>query len=968
MWDRYSEDKAPRADIGKIARISVFAALAVIILAVVGNQSVSLLMNVAEFGDVFTKPLYYSTISGVILAAIIFVRANIVTRHSITWYGIRTMIGFLKRNEYDQAKALRYSEFHMSGLSFALWQLMKVLLFAPLFSNLAFGMAVEYLAQGNDLGIGHIGRIFGIPFADVPIDGSIAQDDVIPMFPALTLLIPPLLAAVSLRLLIYVGVSGTVNIISQYVMDSRESKPRFLSYVSTIEIIIGITVFWIGFNLFFNNTIDYNTKYAIAGTLALGFAFIAYGMFDRRRAKVMIYPTKRHMYLRLLTAAVVVVLAGSTMAINNSIADTNKIEWRGPYIAQEIAVNRYAHGLEQIDVVDYEVKAPSVNPSMISTLVEQNKETLTNIRLWDEEAASSKLNPELGQRNDIHYVDNDILRFGDVMYWTGTTTPNLPVDVTPEDRWFSEHITYTHANIGIKMLEADTGNVIDESKFFDQRRIYYGESDTSGLFDKVWSAYPVGRTESLEVDKFFYNGTGGVDVSPPLSWMFEPNFMLSSPSTPIHVMRYKDVHERMELLYPYFVYDFGFGTSPNPQFKPVEVYPVTDGENTHWLMPLVAALDTSHVPWSSKFMLKLVGYALIDTYNGDVQVIVTGDDYFSKMFLDEYKVLGITNQVPQWLSDQIKYPEEMFIWTISRFNVYHVTDPKTYIEASQFYSIPEETTRTIPPYYVITKPQGFQASEFLGFQSLELRNSQTGNLVGYMIVRNDLERLGEMTFYSVPTDSDVKLLGPTGAEDTLGKDKDYQNMKRLLTNSRIGENILYRIGDHEVYFIPVYTSNVGGGVTSQTGTIAAVGGASVTGTYYVGLGDTPVQAFENYLLKVSGVAPGDQPSAGSNQTTTLDRESRILRIERIFTETNVTIVRPTAISAPVEFREAEAAYRFESDFAAAESTIRNFINTFGSQQGGQRVFVWQEDTKVNFGFLVEVDGIVENHYISIEVG
>ncbi len=968
MWDKYSEDKTPSADIGKITRIAVFAALAVIIFAIVGNQSVSLLMNVAEFDNFFTKPLYYSTVSGMILAAIIFVRANFRTRHSITWYGIRTMIGLLKRNEYDQAKSLRYSEFRMSGLSFALWQVMKVLLFAPLFSNLAFGMAVEYLAKGNDLGIGHVADIFSIPFADVPLDGSLAQETVIPMFPALTLLIPPLLAAVSLRLLVYVGVSGTVNIISQYALDSRESKPRFLSYVSSIEIMIGITVFWIGFNLFFNNLIDYNTKYAIAGALALGFAFIAYGIFDRRRAKVMIYPTKRQMYLRFLTAAVVVVLAGSTMVINDSIADTNKIEWRGPYIAQEIAVNRYAHGLDQIDVVDYEVRAPSVNPDTISGLVESNKETLTNIRLWDEEAAKTKLNPELGQRNDIHYVDNDILRFGDVMYWTGTTTPNLPVDVTPEDRWFSEHITYTHSNIGMKMLEADTGNVVDESKFFEQRRIYYGESDSSGLFDKFWSAYQVGRTESLEVDKHLYNGTGGVDVSPPLSWMFEPNFMLSAPSTPIHVMRYKDVHERMALTYPYFVYDFGFGASPNAQFKPAEVYPVTDGENTFWLMPLVAALDTSHVPWASQFILKLVGYALIDTYNGDVRVIVIGDDYFSRIFLDEYKTQGITDRVPEWLSDQIKYPEEMFIWTISKFNVYHVTDPKTYIEASQFYRIPEEPTRTIPPYYIITKPQGFEAPEFLGFQSLELRNSQPKNLVGYMIVRNDLERLGEMTFYSVPIDSDVKLLGPTGAEDTLEKDKEYQNTKRLLTTSRIGENILYRIGDHEVYFIPVYTSNVGGGVASQTGTIAAVGGTSITGTYYVGLGDTPIQAFENYLLKVSGVSPVDQPSPGSNQTTTLDKENRILRIEKVFTGANLTIVRPTVISAPVEFIEAQSTYRFESDFPVAESTIRNFINTFGSQQAGQRVFVWEDDTRINFGFLIEVEGIVENHYISIEVG
>ena len=149
-------------------------------------------------------------------------------------------------------------------------------------------------------------------------------------------------------------------------------------------------------------------------------------------------------------------------------------------------------------------------------------------------------------------------------------------------------------------------------------------------------------------------------------------------------MRYKDVHERMELLYPYFVYDFGFGSSTTAQFKRVDVFPVTDGENTYWLIPLVVALDTRYVPWSSSpdlsssFMLKLVGYALVDTYNGSVQVIVTGDDYFSEIFLNQYRDIGATREIPEWLSDQIKYPEEMFVWTISKFNIYHVTDPKTF--------------------------------------------------------------------------------------------------------------------------------------------------------------------------------------------------------------------------------------------------------------------------------------------------
>jgi hypothetical protein len=309
----------------------------------------------------------------------------------------------------------------------------------------------------------------------------------------------------------------------------------------------------------------------------------------------------------------------------------------------------------------------------------------------------------------------------------------------------------------------------------------------------------------------------------------------------------------------------------------------------------------------------------------------------------------------------------MFIWTVSQFSVYHVTDPKTFIEAKQFYSIPEDAAKNIPPYYITTKPQGFENPEFVGFQSLELRSSQTKNLVGYMTVRNDLNSIGEMTFFSVPTNSSVKLLGPTGAKETLEKDKDFKSLRTFLNNPRLGENILYRIGDVEVYFIPVYTSNTGGGVVSSTGTIAAVGAASVTGTYYVGLGDSPVQAFEDYLLKVSGVTPVEQPGGG-NQTVILDKGTRILNLEKVFTDSGLTVVKPTAIAAPVEFREAEGSYLLESDFAAISSKIESFISSQGPQQQAGRVFEWQQDTKVNFGFLSEQGGIVENHFISIEVG
>lgn len=982
MWDAYSEDRAPGSSVGRIIRIAILAVAGFVVFAVAGNQLVGLTLNVGEFGGPYTKAMQYSIVSGMVLAAIALVRVNFVSRHSIAWYLVQIVTNFVSRREEGagpgRRQPLRYSDYHMSPLSFGLWQVTKVVALAPLFANLAFGMAITFMAEGGDMNLGALGGILGIPFAEIPRSdgGEFARQNVVPAIPALTVLVPPLLGAVSARLLLYVGVSGALSLVTQYFIDASERKPKFLSYISKIEIIAGAAIFWAGISIFFSSAIDFNTKYLIAGSLALGGALIGYGLFDRHRARVIIYPTRKHIYVRLVTAAALVAVVGIIVAVNVSIAEARKIEYSGPYIAQEIAVNREMAELNQISVVNYDVRPPGVAAAEIRSIVDENRQTLGSIRLWDRETATQKLKPELGQRNDIVFADTDILRFGGTMYWTASTTPVLPESLARGSEWFNEHLVYTHAYPGFKMLEADTGDVVaDEERFFAQNRIYYGESspESGGLFaDNNWSAYRVDRTTSDEIDGFFYNGTGGIDVAPPASWMFEPTFMLSSPDASIHLMRYKDIHERMQLLYPYFAYEFALTDTAtvSPALHKTGVIPVSDGQNTYWMMPLIAALDTKHVPWGAPFMLKLVGYALIDAYNGDVQVIVTGNDPFSQMFYDQYGgELGATREVPGWLADQIRYPEEMFIWKIAKFNRYHVTDPKTFIEARQFYDIPDDAGKEndISPYYIVTKPQGFSEPAFVGFQSLELAGSQTRNLVGYMIVENDLASHGKMTFYSVPLDSPTKLIGPTAAREALEKDREYKNIKTLLQGTpRVGENILYKIGEQEVYFIPVYTASSSGGVVSQIGTIAAVG-AAVTGTFHVGLGDTPAEAFENYLAKAAGEAPED-----------FDVQDRIRALEKVFEDRGLQVVKPTSISAPVEFREAQARYTGEEEFGPARQAIAEFIDEFApaeAQDGqGTRIFQWQEQEVgedegrvVNFGVLRTVGGIVESHYISIEV-
>ena len=941
MWD--PSDDRPRQDIGRYIRIGLFALIGIVIFGVISNQSVNILLNVDEFSDLFSKPIYYAIISGLILASIALIRVDIRKRESLVWWIFAMGISFLKREPFDQTKTAKYRDFKLGKVNFAIWQLTKVLLLAPLFTNLMFGIATQYVLSGNELNLSSIPNVFSLPFITSP-DPNIAKELVIPMVPALTLLIPPLLGAIGIRLMLYVGLRNLAHIASSYIQDAAEGRPKFLFYLSIVEMIIGAGLLWSSFNMFFTAHIDYNTKYVIVGTALLGAAFIAWSIIDKGRSKVIILPSKKNVYARLLTIVSIALVVGSIMAVNTSIADARKIEYLGPYTAQQIAVNRYFAELDKINEINYDVQLFATPSGEIADLVAENKDLLSKIRLWDWTAASAKIQPEIGLIPYVKIYDSDILRFNGTQYWSAAMMPVLPTSVTTENRWYNEHLVYTHVPNGFLMLDAHNGGIVNSDNFFDQRRIYYGEG---GLLEETWSAFPKTRDVSDELDGYFYDGNGGITVSPPLSWMFEPNFLLSYPDQAIHIMRYKDIHSRMQLLYPYFEYDFGQ--------RRVDVLPVTDGKNTYWLMPLIVRFDTTHVPWSEgNAMYRLVGYALIDTYVGKPTLIIKGDDFFTKMFTDEYSE-QVTREIPVWLRNQIRYPEELFWWKVQMFNYYHVRDPSTFIVGKEFFEIPD----TILPYYIYSKPPGFDKPEYLGMLSLELRGAPAKNLAGYMVVRNDYPRDGELIFYEIPLESEIKLLGPTAVEEALERDPDYAQKKTLLRNPRTGDNIIYRVGDQDVYFIPIYTAGAGG-VVSQLGMVAAVG-ATFTGEYHVGLGQNVEEAFKAYLAKLSGVTP-------TTPTPELDRDTKVKNIVQLFEEKELEIVRPTAISVPLTFLEKEVKYDNEGDFEDVKTSVDNFIDKWVTEGDAKRVLIWDQGENVNFGVVTIFEGITEVHYIAVKVG
>ena len=948
MYSASTDKQAPPPDAGKFIRLGIVAIIGIVIFAIVGNQAVILSMNFTEFGDQFTKPLYYTLVSTIILAAVALVRVNVAGRSSIFWYAINTAIGFLSRGGQQNISSIpSFRDYKLSGAQFLIWQFTKILLFGAFFANIMFGFAAMAFIDGNTMGIENVPKLFTLPFVTPETNPNYASENVVPMIPALIVLLPPILAAIGLRLVLYVGIHRIIDVITSFLKDSNEGKPRYLNYVSTIEGMIGIGVLWAGFNLFFTDQIDYNTRYLIGGILVIGFALIAFSVVDRIRARVLTHMFKRDVYIRFLTIIAIAIIVVGVVSVNNSIADARKIEFLGPYTAQQIGVNRYLGELNNVQENTHDVQLTSVSPNNINNYVKQHSDVLDVIRVWDWEAAFAKLKPEIGLIPYVDFEDNDILRFNNTLYWTASMKPILPTSVSLENRWYNEHLVYTHVPEGFLTLEATDGQIVDSSQFFQQREIYYGEG---GLFEQTWSGFPTARSESAELGGVSYSGLGGLDVSPPLSWIFEPNFLLSFPSESVHIMRYKDVNDRMEILYPYFLYDL-FG-------QELDSLPVTDGTNSYWLVPLIIGFDTSDVPWSvGNPYLRLVGYALIDSYNGDIQLLKTGDDFFTEMFSSQYSEQF--QPMPAWLEEQIRYPVELFNWKTEMYNIYHVTNVETFIQANEFYEIP----RGLDTYYVEAKPPGFEQTEFLGLLSLELRGSQGRNLAGYMVVENDLTNLGNLQFYEVPLNSTTKLIGPTAVREALDRDPEFAQLKTLLRNPRIGDNILYRVGDHDIYFIPVYTAGAGG-VVAQLGTIAAVG-AAFNGEYFVGLGDTQEEAFEAYLKKVSGVAP--TITTPDSDYVELVRDDRTDIIKSVFRENALSVAEPTSIQVPVSFNEGQIFFFTENQQEETEAFLAAFIDDFVKPQS-DRVFMWQDENNLNIGTVYVKDGIAEMHYISIEVG
>ena len=122
LYSASTDRPQPPPNAGNIVRFGVIGFIALLIVLVVGKPAVALYMNIGEFDDQFTRPLFYSLVSAVILGIIALVRVNIVSRSSIFWYAISTLITFASSAQNQNIQNIQAYRKYKLGQSFVVWQ------------------------------------------------------------------------------------------------------------------------------------------------------------------------------------------------------------------------------------------------------------------------------------------------------------------------------------------------------------------------------------------------------------------------------------------------------------------------------------------------------------------------------------------------------------------------------------------------------------------------------------------------------------------------------------------------------------------------------------------------------------------------------------------------------------------------------------------------------------------------------
>ncbi|MYV99769.1 UPF0182 family protein [Streptomyces sp. SID3343] len=531
------------------------------------------------------------------------------------------------------------------------------------------------------------------------------------------------------------------------------------------------------------------------------------------------------------------------------------------YIERNIQATRDAYDIDDVKAESY-IGSVEVKPELKDQAV-----NAASIRLLDPNIVSPTFQQMQQLRQYYGFattLDVDRYVIGGKTQDTVIALRELNPKGSQSHNWVNDHTKYTHgygvvAAEGTKVTGAPEGKPVyiegdirtdaeEKGKPSPlgpyQPRIYFGEQTTE--YSIVGG--PKG-SQSTEVDyptrdaagqaTYTYTGKGGVPIGGTFNKLLyatkfkEGNILLSDTiNKDSRILYNRTPKERVEAVAPWLTID----GDPYPAVIDGKVQWIVDAYTTSNGYPYAtrttlgdATADSLNAGDRARGAVGQTGNvnyirnsvkATVDAYDGTVSLYQWDtQDPVLKTWMKAFPgTVKKKTSIPPALMEHLRYPQDLFKVQRDLLTRYHVTDPRTFFNGSDFWKVPKDPSGRQagmgdqPPYYLSMKMPQAPGGPVDDAQSFQLTSTfvpkDRQNLAAFMAVDSEpgSPGFGRVRLLTLPPET--AILGPDQMQNQFKASAGVANLLNILkggdTQVVYGNLLSLPVGNGMLYVEPVY--------------------------------------------------------------------------------------------------------------------------------------------------------------------
>ena len=518
-------------------------------------------------------------------------------------------------------------------------------------------------------------------------------------------------------------------------------------------------------------------------------------------------------YLLVLVAG-----GGATSLFQAFIVTPDEQSKEAPYLTHNIAATRLAFDLDNV-----EERQVSGDATLSLSDIENNSETINNVRLWDHQPLLDTFGQiqEIRTYYEFASVDNDRYVVDGEYRQTMLSSRELNSNSLPNRSWINERLQYTHG-FGVAMgpvnevtkeglpvlFLRDLPPQSETNLSVDQPSIYFGELSNDYVLINTNTDefhYPEGD-DNISTR---YDGSGGVELGNLVRrLLFSLRFrsyeilVSSQLNDTSRLIFHRNISNRVATIAPFLQYD----ADPYLVIAEGRLFWIRDAYTVTGTYPYSTPAGTgvNYIRNSVK--------VVIDAFNGTTTFYLADPDdpiaiTLGKVFPD---LLEPLETMPTELQSHTRYPEDIFTLQTAMYSTYHMTNPSVFYNREDQWEVPIVDGEQMEPYYTIMRLPGEAKAEFI--QMLPFTPRGRNNLAAWMVARSDGDAYGKMMVFQFPKQK--LIFGPSQVVARINQDQEISPQITLWNQqgSEVIQGTLLVIPIEEalLYVRPMYLRASGG--------------------------------------------------------------------------------------------------------------------------------------------------------------